>query len=686
VGGPLLRDRLWFFTAHRHWGASSTVVNMYDNLTPTAFVYTPDLNNQALNDFQNRHHNVRLTWQASKRNKVNFTYDWQYRCDCHRGISATLSPEASAKRIYRPNDVFAVTWNFPVTNRLLLEAGSATVALDFHPFPQDGVPLDTISVLEQSTNLRFRAGGGDGTGAGGYGKKYSLTQNTRFTASYITGGHSFKSGIFLRNATKEYVNEGAPINYTVRNGIPQSVTLFAYPIEYHERLKANLGLFVQDQWTVNRLTLNLGLRYDYLNAFDPETELPAGPYVPARQFAQVGCVPCWSDLSPRISASYDLFGNGKTAIKVGTGKYMGTDFLDLAHLNHPLATANPQATRSWVDRNNDFEPQESELGPLNPSSFGTVTIVNRYGEEVLKSNRSYNWATSASIQHELRPGLAVNFGYFRTSWHNFQAQDNLAVNRSDYDPFCITAPANSNLPDGGAYQLCGLFNIVPGKFGLTNNLVTTASSFGEQSEVYNGVDLTVRARFASGAFAQGGLSTGSTVTDNCYQNDDPSLLASAPGAFAPTNAPRLPSFCHVSPPWSAATQLKLSGAYPLPWALQVAGTFQNLPGIPVTSIYNATNTDVLPSLGRSLSGGAQTVPVALIAPQTMFEDRINQLDLRLTRTFRLGRARLQGSFDVYNVLNGSSILAENTTYGPSWRRPTAVLDARLFKFGGQLTF
>ena len=114
--------------------------------------------------------------------------------------------------------------------------------------------------------------------------------------------------------------------------------------------------------------------------------------------------------------------------------------------------------------------------------------------------------------------------------------------------------------------------------------------------------------------------------------------------------------------------------------------FQSRPGVPIGATHNATTAEIAPSLGRNLAGGTRTASVELIAPVTQFEGRINQLDVRLAKTLRVKRGRIQGMFDVYNLLNASPLLALNTTYGPSWLVPTQILDGRLFKFGVQLEF
>jgi hypothetical protein len=683
VGGPIQRDRLWFFTAHRSWGSANSVVGQFGNQEPAgSWFYTPNRSDPAVNDFIQQSDNVRLTWQVSARNKINASYDYEYRCDCHRDVSATSSPEASRVRLYYPQ-IISFTWNFPVSNRLLLEAGTLTAYLPIDSKTHDGQTEDTIPVVESSTNLAYRAS------TAGYGRSFSAIQNSRLSASYVTGRHAVKVGFEMRNPQKDYETRGSAISYTFRNRVPTQVTLNAYPLDAKAAGVA-LALYAQDQWTFKRLTLSPGVRMDYLNAWVPAVHLDSGPYVPARDFPEVKCVPCWNDVTARLSAAYDLFGNGKTAVKGSVGRYLGAELLNLADSNNPQNVSNPSAVRAWSDANGDFIPQENELGPLSNANFGKTVITTRYGDDVLRKNRPYNWQASASIQHELRSGLAVNVGYFWTSWHNFRATQNLDVTPQDYDPYCITFPIDARLPGGGGNQLCGLYDINPAKFGQTNHLlVTQASNFGNQKEVYNGLDLTFTGRLPRGVFLHGGLSTGRTETDRCFVVDSPQALL----------------FCHVKPPfWQP--QLKLSVSYPLVWNLQVSGVFQSLPGIPISASYVATNADVRPSLGRNLSGNASTVTISdsaaalgtaaapgfsfpspgVIPPQTLFEGRSSQLDVRLTRNFRVAGMRLQGIFDIYNALNASPILATNTRYGPAWLTPTFVLDARLFKFGVQVEF
>jgi hypothetical protein len=244
-------------------------------------------------------------------------------------------------------------------------------------------------------------------------------------------------------------------------------------------------------------------------------------------------------------------------------------------------------------------------------------------------------------------------------------------------------PNDPRLPGSGS-QLCGFYDVRPALVGRINNLVTQASEFGTQEEVYDGFDLGATARIPQGVTLAVGLNTGRSRTNNCFMINRPDLAY--PGTAAGVTSPRADAFCDVRPPF--LTQVKGYAVYPLPWwGLQASGTFQSLPGPMITASYVASNQVIVPTLGRNLSSGASgTVLVDLIAPGTQYGERLYQTDVRVTKTFRLGTKRLQGMFDVYNMFNANPVLTLNTRYGTNWLRPLSILNGRLFKFGAQFDF
>jgi hypothetical protein len=225
------------------------------------------------------------------------------------------------------------------------------------------------------------------------------------------------------------------------------------------------------------------------------------------------------------------------------------------------------------------------------------------------------------------------------------------------------------LPEGGG-TVCGLYDLSPAKFGSVNNLITSASDYGRQTQIYNGVDLIIAAQLGNGAQVSGGLNTGRTATNNCFVVDSPQQLR----------------FCDVTPPFQS--QVKLLVVYPLPWwGLQASSVIVSAPGPEIRANYVATNAEIAPTLKRNLAAGpTATAVVNLIKPGTMYEDRTNQVDLRLTKNFRVRQARLEANIDVFNLLNASGVTGLIWTYGANWLQPTLLQGARRVEFSGRFTF
>jgi hypothetical protein len=682
-GGPLVRDKLWFWGSVRAQSSELTLAGIYYNLTPTGHAYTPDLSRPADSLERNQNQSLRLTWQMTPRNKISLQHQNAGQERPYYGYSLgqlTNAPEAIYYSKSAPMYQSQASWNSPVTSRLLFEGGALYNNKDYPTQPQKTNAPDQVAWTDLGTGYTW------GNYANTYGHNASHNFNARFATSYVTGSHAIKTGFTYMHlwawTSSNVVNNGMTLQ--LRNGVPTQVTVFATPFSFYELLDDNYGVFVQDQWTHKRMTINAGVRFDALENSVPAQTIGPGPQVPTRNltFAEVRGVPKWRDVTPRIGVAYDLFGNGRTAVKASIGKYLEAP-------NPPTFTrpANPagalvqSATRTWQDRDGDFVPDADELGAITPTNFGTTNVSTRYDPEVL-THRGYNWELAAQVQHQLVPRVAVGGGYFRRWFGNMRVTDNLSITPADYSPYCVTAPADSRLPDGGGYQVCGLYDA--NRLVAQNNVISLASKFGTATEIYNGFDLTMNARLPNGIVLSGGPSIGRTESDYCFTVDSPQGTGLPPNQGATSAAGLL--YCHVKPPFQA--NVKLLGVYPLPWGdVQLAATFQSLPGPQILASRSYSNAEILPSLGRNLATGANGVAaVQMIEPGTRYDERLYQLDLRASKVFRMGRSRVQANVDLYNAANAGSILSINTTYGPNWLRPTNVLQGRLLRFGGQLDF
>jgi hypothetical protein len=704
LGGPIKQDKLWFFMGYRNWGNDRYVGGNFYNLTPApSFVYTPDLSRQAVDDNWNDDITTRLTWQANPKNKFSLLAEWQKRCGCHWAISSLIAPEAAP---YQPLDspgTYQLTWTTPLTNRLLLDVGGTQYWGEWKTQPkvEEGADWQTIGVTELSTGYLYRARGPLNSVSIGQGYQRMITHqhNYRAALSYVTGSHALKFGTTFWHGKAWVDNFGPDERYGFRNGLPQSVSLVAFPYTYQTHINAILGLFAQDQWTLRKWTINAGLRFDYHNTSIPPQGAGPGQFVPNRNLSlpEIKDVPNWKDLSPRVGVAYDLFGNAKTAVKASLSKFLLTQTNALAFAVNPLNAPSQIVNRTWNDRffpvgdprRDNLVPDcallnpdaNDECGPFNNRAFGTAAGAQQIAPDVTKGFgvRTYNWETSVSVQHELRPGASVSAGYYRRWFGNLTTVDNLATTASDFDTFCLTAPTDARLPGGGGNQICGLYDINPAKFGQVNNITVKSSSLGKQTEVYNGFDLTMNTRLKNGILLQGGYNIGRIATDNC------DIVGNAAGSAGNLTAVPSKRFCAITPKF--LTQVKLQGAYPLPWTTMVSATFQALPGPEKTALWQAPNTAIAPGLGRNLASGSNGVSVVqLMEPGQTYGPRVYQIDTRLAKNLKFGRYRLQGTVDVYNLLNASPVLSLNNTFGPSWQIPTVTLPARFVKFGGKIDF
>jgi len=742
IGGPIKKDRLWYFLNLRNQGSHSSVSGMSANRNagdPTKWTYQADTTRQSRSASSWTVASLRLTVQATPKNKFNVYWDEQKPCTgatyassvdgCRRqpeeggfvyGGAATAAPETATYE-NRFQRVQQLTWTSPITNRVLLTAGFGDYLTRWGGDEMPGNPTRSlVRVTEQCApscaanggipNLTYRSAN--------WASHWMGQHNWNASATYVTGAHNMKfgyQGTFYADDEQYFTND-EKVAYRLNNGVPNLIT---------ETLHSNLrklrtryhAFYAQEQWSLGRMTLQGAVRFDHAWSYSPEQIVGPTRFLPTPiVFPETAGVVGYDDISPRLGLAYDVFGNGKTALKVNLGRYLDAASNNNGNYSITNPTSRmagstelgrPAVTRSWTDNGNyipdcnlsspdaqDNRPAGGDFcGAISDRNFGTATLSRNFDAAALEGwgVRPADWEFGVSIQQEVLPRVSVELGYFRRWLDNFFVDDNLATAPADYTPFSVTAPADPRLPGGGGYTISGLYDVVPAKFGQVNDYYTKAENFGEWYQHYNGVLLNVTARPASGLTVQGGLLTGQTVRDLCGIRDvNPELTYVTPAnASGPGNVYASPVFpyCHASSGFT--TRVTGLSAYTIPKIdVLVSGTFRSEQGAPLAANFTVTNAMVAAQLGRPLSAPGGSVVVNLIEPGTVYGDRLNEVDFRVAKIVRIGRTRTNVGVDVYNLFNANPALTYNAAYSLAlpFPRPTGVLTPRFAKISAQIDF
>jgi len=732
IGGPIARDRVWYFvTAHRG-GSTTNSTNVYYNLNagdPTKWLYAPDSTRIAYSDRLFENAGARVTWQLTRRNKVSVFWDEQTLCRTCTGATPAgvdpprVSPEAVGV-FGRPLRVAQATWSAPLSNRLLVEAGFGSTYFGFGNFERNPNPTrDLVRVVEQCASGCAANGNIPGLAyrSQDFSDAYSGSYLWTGSVSYVTGSQSVKVGYQRTLMTQDitWTTNNQNLTYRFNNGVPDQLTQSISP--WMNRSRAGWdAVFAQDQWTRGRLTLQSAVRFDRARSWFPAQREGPSRFLPAPIIIpETPGVDSYKDITPRLGASYDVFGNGTTALKVHLGRYLegaGTGglytstnpTLRMPQTTSTLGTAG--VTRAWSDANGNFVPDCDLLNPnaqdlrasggdlcgvVSNTSFGQYVLTNNFDPAILNgwSVRPSDWTLDVSIQRQILSRASATLAYSRRWFGGFTVADNLALQPSDLTPFSVMAPADPRLPGGGGYLVPGLYDVAPDKAGQVSNLLADSSKYGRWYQYYNGLDATLDLR-AGGFTFTGGTSTGQTVADNCEVRAHLPELATTqagaspfgPGLVSSTVSPISP-YCHVA--FGVQTQFRGLASFEVPGiGAQLSTMLQSKPGAMLAANYAVPNAIVASSLGRNLSGNAPNVTVNLVAPGTRFGDRINQLDVRVAKILRHERSRMMVALDIYNALNSSAGLTYNNAFvpGASWPRPNTILTPRFFRITVETQF
>jgi Carboxypeptidase regulatory-like domain len=725
VGGPIVRDKAWFYATFRYLGVNKTVTDSFYDLDPSPFKYSPDYSRPGIDDGHIRSIAGRVTAQLSAKDKISYYHDDQDKVRGHWGISGSVPPEATAIEPTPTSFISVTKWTRTHSNRLLLDAGFAYYDQEYVELYQPSVtavspPLVTLS--DQSTGKIANAWNAPAD-------HFSKLFTEQFSASYVTGAHSLRFGGTLSEGrwrlVTQFTGDVQPVTYNA--GAPVSVTL-RIPTDRRNAIKADLGLYVQDKWTINRATINAGLRYDWFQTATRPESLPASTWNAAMQFADCsdginnlnqGCtgrVANWKDVNPRVGVSFDLFGNGKTALKASVARYVagvGLAANSITDNANPETTIGITDTRAWRDLDGNGSPFDT-AGHMQLNELTASTSTPSFGKNIPSSTltdpavltgwgkRAYNWEYAVSAQHELAPRISINGGWFRRKFGNQTVTvDNRYnfANGSFDGPFCANAPADPSLPGGGGYQVCGLYDLKPAVVAQNlppSSTITFSSNYGGETNIYQGFDFTTVARFKAGAFIQGGVTMFKRTFDQCNLVNVGIVSAIITAAS---------EVAEIFPDGTKACRqdlkyrpdFKLLGSYTLPFDVILSGTYQFVRGVQTGGAapsIQATWTGMPASattLGRGFSQNATTKSVNLIAVGADYgPNNLSQLDLRLSKRIKVDNVRFRIDGDFYNVFNSDWPFTVTSTFSTAatgaWLRPTNVLQARFFKIGVHFDF
>ncbi len=753
VGGPIRKDKLWYYFSFRQQGSRRNILNVYYNTNagdPTKWAYAPDFNQPAYYDRMWENYTPRITWQASTKNKFTFSWDEQPVCRTCSGTasfsgspSSTTAPEADGHGEFSPQRVQTARWTNPMTGRLLLEAGFGNTYYQWGDRELDPNPTrDLVRVTENQAVINPQ-----GTvGLMSYRAQTWLIAKTDganwfLNASYVTGSHSMKFGYqgnWWRDDREAHVNT-QNLLYTFTRGVPISLTEYANPY-FNNGRAAMMSFFAQDQWTLQRLTIQGALRFDHPWSWFPAVDQPKSTFFPGVHFDRADGVTGYNDITPRVGVAYDLFGNGKTALKGNVGKYLqGASVGNLLSNANPslripggsaAAFGNPNVIRTWSDANGNYIPDCNLTDPLaqSPATTGSIDTCGQINNLAFGSNqfvganfdpgvtsgwgvRPSDWSYGVSILQQIFRNAAVEVGYYRRTFTQYSTggtvTDNLNVGPNDVTPYMLTVPSDPRLPNGGGYQVGPLYNLTPAAFArTTDQLIRSTKDVGDDTRVFNGVDVTFNVRNAKGVTFSGGTSTGKVVNDWC------AIRAAVPEATLVGVSMMLNPYCHVESPWQ--TSFNGLASYVIPKIdLLISGVYRDRPilngtpnnastdqlggSLPANLTFTATDafgTAIAQQIGRPLTGGP-FVNVNLITPGTLyggapnFADRNRQIDLSLKKIIRLGDRRFTAGLDIYNLANSNTVLFYNTTYVPNvagWQTPLAYMNPRVFRLAAEFAW
>ncbi|HVZ20519.1 MAG TPA: hypothetical protein VG871_05630, partial [Vicinamibacterales bacterium] len=414
-------------------------------------------------------------------------------------------------------------------------------------------------------------------------------------------------------------------------------------------------------------------------------------------------------------AAYDVFGNGKTALKFNWGRYLA-----YAANDAPYTSTNPGASivrnvqnRNWQDSNGNLVVDCNLLNPaaqntaatggdvcgaaVGPAAnFGSLGAAPTVSPEVLSGwgVRPHDNDWTATVQQQIMPRVSGEFSYTHRRWHGFFVNTDTSRDPATaFESYTLTAPTDSRLPNGGGYPITVL---VPKTAGASSTLYTNETDFGpERKSTWDGFDITFNARLRQGLTTQVGTSTGRAFVDNCDTATNYSLLGGFGGTTLVGPDPR---GCHNVEPWQ--TTIRGLASYTVPKIdVLVSTVIRSQPPLPITATWSVPNSVILAALGHlppgALATGRTNIPITDNVNRLYASNRRTQVDMRFAKIVRFGKTRTNIGVDLYNLLNTNYATAYNGTYlyntdntprPAGWGTPTGIYTPRFVRLNFTFDF
>jgi hypothetical protein len=657
LAGPIKKDKLWFAATWHDQRMSQYILGAYN----------PD-GSQGLDTNALWNVTGKVSWQITRSAQLSYFNNTQYKLNGRFAGNqrATFNEDRATQYVFKYPTVNQLKFTAPFGSSSAFDVTYSRFRSDNAFTPQSGVAVGDIPTFDTVTLVAGVAlpTTCPGTSCSGYYTTPLYREQVRANYTIGKGSHDIRMGYEFVDITRDTrawsIND---ISADYANGLPVAASTYTMPtaevpfpsdlpVWFSYRAREH-GAFVQDRWSIgSRLVVNLGLRYETNNSWEPPACAPSSRFYAGQCFEQT-TAPSFGNFAPRSSVVWDMRGDGRTVLKFTANRYNQPISVQAISNIHPITA--PSDTRQWLpqsrcaeagvlgcDRNGDLIPQLSELGPSPGYVFAGVNA--RYADDI--DRETVNEYT-AEFQRELPQGIVASVGYAHREQRNQWGTRNTAVPTEAWGSPVTVTERNS----GETVQV------------WRRPTAASANLFYNSSDLdtnYDGVDLTFSKRMshrwsllAGATFSQ---IKGTTAGGN---RNDPNIALNPFDANRPQTNDR---------PWS----YRLSGVHQLPYEVFVSATWMYQAGAPeITTVSVRNDTITLPQ-------GSQTVVVREVGSVRLPTQ--TTLDLNLRKDIRLGSGqRLIPRLEVFNLLNNSSIQSWITTLGPTYHRPSLIQHGRLWK-------